>query len=337
MIRPVTIAGGGLAGLALGIALKERGIPVTLHEAGIYPRHRVCGEFLSGVSDEILGSLGVAFALTDAVPLRSSCWHDAKGLLRELEVSGRGISRHLLDDRLQERFRRLGGTLITGSRLKGEMRGKQEGLVWAAGRTRGSTDWIGIKCHCRDLPLTHDLEMHVGRSGYVGLARIEGERVNVCGLFRKRGPSVTKDVPLMEYYLAELGLEILRSRIGSALADPSSLCGVSGISFTPMENPGFAVGDAAAMIPPFTGNGMSMALEAAHHAVGPLVDYAEGRIPWSSACRRNRRAAARAFHSRLRIANLLHPLITNPKGAQWVRIPGIRRFLPFSMLYSTLR
>ena len=47
MTQPVTIIGGGLAGLTLGIGLRQRNVPVTIREAGQYPRHRVCGEFIS--------------------------------------------------------------------------------------------------------------------------------------------------------------------------------------------------------------------------------------------------------------------------------------------------
>ena len=41
MARTVTIIGGGLAGLTLGLALRQRDVPVTVCEAGTYPRHRV--------------------------------------------------------------------------------------------------------------------------------------------------------------------------------------------------------------------------------------------------------------------------------------------------------
>lgn len=335
MMRAITIAGGGLAGLSLGIALRERGVAVTLHESAGYPRHRVCGEFLSGVSDEVLSSLGVSFAVNDAVPLSSSRWHDAKGPLREMAVAGRGISRHCLDDRLQARFCALGGTLRTGSRL--DESDQAEGIVWAAGRRRRASCWIGLKCHFRDLPLSHDLEMHVGTRGYVGLARIEGGRVNVCGLFRKQDISGAKGVLLLRDYVWNLGLRDLCRRLDAAAPDAESLCGVAGVSFGAVESRNFSVGDAAAMIPPFTGNGMSMALEAAFHAIGPITEFAEGKISWGQAAAKNRRLASRAFSRRLRVAKALHPLVSDARGARWARRLGLARFLPFGMIYRTLR
>ena len=64
--NPVTLVGGGIAGLSLGIGLRRAGVPVTLIEASTYPRHRVCGEFISGVSQETLKLLGVEDLLDDA-------------------------------------------------------------------------------------------------------------------------------------------------------------------------------------------------------------------------------------------------------------------------------
>jgi menaquinone-9 beta-reductase len=332
MSLPITIAGGGLAGLSLGIALRERGVAVTLHEAATYPRHRVCGEFLGGVSAEVLDSLCVSFALEGAVPLTTSCWHDEEGPLREMAVEGRGISRHRLDDLLQARFRDLGGTLVTGSRIA-----PGEGVVWAAGKPRRPSGWIGLKCHFRDLPLTHDLEMHVGRDGYVGLARIEGGRVNVCGLFRRHETSGSKGVMLFRRYLWDLGLVELSHRLDGAVPEPESLCGVAGLSFGRNGSPDFSIGDSASVIPPFTGNGMSMALEAAHIALGPALDFARGNLSWDAAVLMNRRRASRAFAMRMRVSLLLHPLVTDSRSTKWMRRLGMTRHLPFGMLYRTLR
>jgi menaquinone-9 beta-reductase len=55
--KPITIVGGGLAGLTLGIGLRQREVPVTVWEAGHYPRHKVCGEFISGQGQEVLRRL----------------------------------------------------------------------------------------------------------------------------------------------------------------------------------------------------------------------------------------------------------------------------------------
>ena len=65
IMKPITIAGGGLAGLAAGIALRQRGVPVELHEAASYPRHRVCGEFISGLSETTVETLGLGAVLED--------------------------------------------------------------------------------------------------------------------------------------------------------------------------------------------------------------------------------------------------------------------------------
>ncbi len=87
--NPITIAGGGLAGLSLGIALQSRGVAVTLHEASAYPRHRVCGEFISGVGRETLANLGIADCLNDATRLQSASWSDSEGQLAEMQAPGR--------------------------------------------------------------------------------------------------------------------------------------------------------------------------------------------------------------------------------------------------------
>ena len=63
-VQSITIVGGGLAGLSLGIALCNRGVRTHIVEAGAYPRHRVCGEFLTGLDDATTDKLdiGPAFA-----------------------------------------------------------------------------------------------------------------------------------------------------------------------------------------------------------------------------------------------------------------------------------
>ena len=76
-MKEIQIIGGGLAGLSLGIGLRENGVPVVLHEGGSYPQHKVCGEFICGVEDSVLDALGIQECLADAkIHQRLKWWVD---------------------------------------------------------------------------------------------------------------------------------------------------------------------------------------------------------------------------------------------------------------------
>lgn len=332
MENRITIAGGGLAGLALGIALRLRGVEVELHEALAYPRHRVCGEFVSGVESPTLSRLGIAECLADAEKLGSAEWSDASGRLGSLMVSGLGISRWRLDERLQRRFRELGGRLATGSRIA-----PAEGVVWCAGRPRREGPWIGLKCHARGLALSADLEMFTGTNGYLGLARIEDGLVNICGLFRRSEARGAKGAALLIAAVRAGGLEGLARRLESAGLDESSFCGVAGFRTGHQRGPEFSIGDAAWMIPPFTGNGMSMAFESAECALGPALDYASGKKSWGEAAKDCARAQRRRFRRRMVAAVAMHWFLTNRAGRGLASVFGRARAIPFETLLKTVR
>jgi flavin-dependent dehydrogenase len=58
-----------VAGCAASIALSRKGRSVTLIEREPTPRHKVCGEFLSGEALEDLHALGIDVASLGAVPI----------------------------------------------------------------------------------------------------------------------------------------------------------------------------------------------------------------------------------------------------------------------------
>src|ERR1700684_49540 len=65
----VLILGGGVAGWGASIAHARKGRGVTLIEREPTPRHKVCGEFLSGEALEDLHALGIDVASLGAVPI----------------------------------------------------------------------------------------------------------------------------------------------------------------------------------------------------------------------------------------------------------------------------
>ncbi|HEY1121276.1 MAG TPA: hypothetical protein VGE67_06730 [Haloferula sp.] len=338
MSGTVTIAGGGLAGLSLAAGLRLRGIAVTVHEAGSYPRHRVCGEFISGVEKATLAGLGIEDALEDALELRSVAWFREGRQIHEDELPepAMGISRYRLDRRLKEQVVESGGVVVERSR---QVRKEGEGLVWAAGRLPRRGPWIGLKAHFHGLAMAVDLEMHLGAHGYAGLARVEEGRVNVCGLFRVDRAISGQGKDLLDAYLRASGNGGLADRLCEATVDAESFCAVAGFELGRQKADArlCAIGDAESMIPPFTGNGMSMAFQAAELALDPLERWSRGGLPWNACVAEIRETLRRRFRRRLAAAQTLHPLLLRRGGRDVIESIAAAGLLPFRPLLSLVR
>ncbi len=162
---PISILGGGLAGLTLGIALRQRAVPVTVFEAGYYPRHRVCGEFICGRGIAVLQALGLdrKFIAAGAIEARRASFHSNRRSYAEktLPRPALCLSRHVMDALLANEFRHLGGQLREGERVAPNEPGP--GIVRATGRRleagQARLKWIGLKAHARRVDLKPDLEM----------------------------------------------------------------------------------------------------------------------------------------------------------------------------------
>jgi 2-polyprenyl-6-methoxyphenol hydroxylase-like FAD-dependent oxidoreductase len=365
--KTITIVGGGLAGLALGIGLRRLRVPVTIWEAGRYPRHRVCGEFVSGRGQEVLNRLGLVdeFRRAGATLSRTALFFlgRAKSPVREMTPPALCLSRFAMDQLLAEHFRAEGGDLRENARFEGTHRigiptmvrspafrrwcswiplispvltpyrlkaGLQtaadraehvedsEGVVWTSGRrvlpTENGWRWFGLKVHARGVELGADLEMHGSHNGYVGLCRLPGGEVNICGLFRARPGVPAHDHPAKELLKGVPG-SWLHERMATAQLLPDSFCSVAGLSLLPQraaDQNECRLGDALTMIPPVTGNGMSMAFEAAGLAIEPLSAYARGEISWSASHQAIATACDQAFSQRMACAKWLQWTMFSP-------------------------
>ena len=313
-LKPITIIGGGLAGLTLGIGLGKNGIPVTVWEAGHYPRHRVCGEFISGRGQETLARLGLQKLFDEAGAVRANTVafisSAARSPARRLTEPALCLSRFAMDDLLAREFQRRGGQLRDDSRWQTNAP-ETEGVVRATGRRLKTAEngwrWVGLKAHARGVELNADLEMHVSSNCYVGVGVTSDGAVNVCGLFRRRaGEAISAPIGL-EILRGEPGT-LLRERLAKAVFDEKSFCAVAGLTLRPQraaERNECCIGDAVTMIPPVTGNGMSMAFESAEMAIEPLTNYSLGKISWTDARQMLAHRCDQAFAQRLRWARFL--------------------------------
>jgi menaquinone-9 beta-reductase len=319
--KHITIIGGGLAGLTLGIALRQREVPVTIREAGQYPRHRVCGEFISGNGPAVLGRLGLLEPLESAGAFHARtvmflCGRN-RSPVRQLDAPAICLSRHTMDAVLADTFQKRGGELRVNARCTSE---GGEGTVIASGRRASASEnrarWFGVKAHATEsdgLKLDADLEMHISSGGYVGVNRINDGEVNVCGLLRAR-PGGGQPASKSDWLRGEAG-SFLRSRLDGVEFGPGTFCSVGGLSLRPQRaarRTECCIGDAVTMTPPVTGNGMSMAFEAAELALEPLTRYSQGNPSWADTQRRIALACDAAFTRRLAWARMLQWLMISP-------------------------
>jgi menaquinone-9 beta-reductase len=147
--------------------------------------------------------------------------------------------------------------------------------------------------------------------GYVGLCQLAGDTVNVCGLFAVSGP-VPKLAERWPDFLRGPAGSVLHGRLAHAEFLLETFSAISRLDFRPAMGKvdlECRIGDAWSMIPPVTGNGMSMALESAAWAAPSLAAYSQGEISWDQAWLTIADLRRARFARRLRWANWLQSLL----------------------------
>jgi flavin-dependent dehydrogenase len=219
-----------------------------------------------------------------------------------------------MDKLLANEFQKLGGELRADTRWQNDF---SDGIIRASGRQLHPVEngwrWFGLKAHARNVSLAADLEMHIFKNGYVGICKLADGEVNVCGLFR-RNSSESLQQNGFDLLRGNPGT-ILHERLAQAEFEENSFCSVAGLSLKPQnasDKKEICIGDALTMIPPVTGNGMSLAFESAQIADEPLAAFSGGEISWTLAREKIARACDENFSRRLRWANWLQRLMFSP-------------------------
>lgn len=342
------VIGGGLAGLALSVQLAGGGFKVILFEKEQYPFHKVCGEYISLESFGFLRQLGVPLEDWN-LPVMKRLMVSAPGgklLIQPLPLGGIGVSRYKLDAALAAIAER-SGVEVRGHTKVNEVQyqsglfyietnngifetpvccgafGKRSNLdvKWKRGfvqqKASALDNYIGVKYHVyldrpRDI-----IALHNFNSGYCGVAAIEENKYCICYL--------TTALSLRNNYndikRMEEALLFKNPRIKEVFSAASFLykepLAISQISFNKkqqVENHILMAGDAAGMIAPLCGNGMSMALHAGKLAAQCVTEFLKGNTDRYDMETRYQQQWKRLFGSRLRTGRMMQRLF----GDEWL-------------------
>ena len=312
--REALIVGGGLAGAALGILLARQGRATQILEQRAAPQHQVCGEFLSREAVEYLEQLGVPLRALGAVAIHAVRLHARTTIAAcELPFPAMSLTRRTLDEALLLLAAREGAAISRGRRVDGLMR-SEDG--WRAALQDGATvtaptaflatgkhdlaghrrppgrqnNLVAFKMYFRLLEeqqraLSGWVELFLFPGGYAGLQMVESGMANLCLLVeRSRLESCRKDWPTLLGHLWRSSTA-LAERLNGAKPLLAKPLAISSIPYGMLPSSAldglWRLGDQAAVIPSFSGDGMSIALHSAHLAAeiylhgGTAVEYAK--------------------------------------------------------------
>ncbi|MEX2263276.1 MAG: FAD-dependent monooxygenase [Bryobacteraceae bacterium] len=255
----VRIIGAGPAGTAAALAALSAGARVIVYEQSGFPRHKVCGEFLSPEIAPILEQLGATAAFRERRPARVErvTLHFGKAAKRwRLSEPGFGLSRYALDDLLLQHALARGTELI-----QGRAEPDNQPTVVAHGRKQAAsgTRLFGFKAHFQG-PCDDEVSLFFFAGCYAGVSPVENGATNVCGVAPE---DVLQTCGFDVDALLERS-EMLRERVRPLSRSTNWLFSgplVFRENFSGLTEPHlYLAGDALGFVDPFTGSGVLAAL-----------------------------------------------------------------------------
>ncbi len=308
----IAIVGGGLAGLTLAIQSADAGYRVVLFEKENYPFHKVCGEYISKESWNFLERIGLPLSDWQLPHIDQLQVSDTKGKVYDfkLDMGGFGISRYRLDNALYELAVQKGVTFFVNTKVNDvnfagnhftiktndweytaevatAAYGKRSNLdvkwnrPFAQARPGKLNNFIGVKYHIKYPHPPKTIALHNFVDGYCGMSRIEQDISCLCYLttaanLKRSGNSIAE----MEKNILSKNKQLAKifSEAEHLYAEPLTISQVSFQTKSQIENHVLLLGDAAGMITPLCGNGMSMAMHSGKMAFEYIQLLLSGKI-----------------------------------------------------------
>ncbi|CAN5259526.1 NAD(P)/FAD-dependent oxidoreductase [soil metagenome] len=337
----VAIIGGGLAGLTLSIQLCNAGYSVILFEKEKYPFHKVCGEYISNESRKFLTRLGVD-SIEDLPQITKLIVSSPSGaiLKSDLDSGGFGISRYKLDNKLADIARSAGvkvceQTKVTNVTFKKDLLtvsagtkninckvvagtfGKRSNLdvKWNRSfikeKNNKLNNYVGIKYHIITNHAADTIALHNFNNGYCGISQIEDKKYCLCYLTKAQNlkdnnnsiPELEKNVLYKNPHLKEI---FTTSKF--LFESPVTISQISFQNKKLIEDHILMIGDAAGMITPLCGNGMSMAMHGSKIAFECINDFLQNKISRTQMEATYQTRWSKQFSGRLRFGRILQSI-----------------------------
>jgi flavin-dependent dehydrogenase len=306
------VIGGGPAGTAAAITAARSGASVLLLERASFPRHKVCGEFVSAESLNLLANLLDSEhknLLSDAVRIaHARIFLDGQMLRTITDPPAASIARLELDAALWisamasgvDARQRMVVQSVAGTgpfqvktpdedfegRALINASGRWSNLTVPTNDGSGYPKWIGVKGHFAESSAKKSVDLYFFEGGYCGVQPVDvnggpsrGGRVNACAMVRA---DVATSLP--EIFECHLALWE-RSRRWKALMEPVSTSPLIFREPQPERAGVLMVGDAAAFVDPFVGDGVSLALRSGSLAASALIPFFQDRVTLREAAR----------------------------------------------------
>lgn len=302
----VVIIGGGLAGLTAGIHLSKAKLSVTIIEKSSYPRHKVCGEY---ISNEILPYLDwLDIDISELHPVKIDTFQlttlSGNNINAKLSLGGFGISRYALDHFLYQKAISSGCMIlneqVTDVSFSDEVftvtttdavfltkivlgaYGKRSNVDLVLNRDfiKDKSPWLAVKAHYKGNFPDKMVALHNFSGGYCGVSKVENDIINICYLADYATFKKYKNIEEYQKQVLYKNGNLKNVFENSAMVFDKPLT-ISQICFeekTIIENHMLMIGDTAGLIHPLCGNGMAMAIHSAKIAGELIVDFYKGTI-----------------------------------------------------------
>jgi flavin-dependent dehydrogenase len=337
----IIIVGAGLAGLTAGIHLAKNGFSVTIIEKNEFPKHKVCGEYISNEVLHYCNYLDLdlkSLKVTNINKLEFSIV-DGTSIATKLPLGGFGISRYNLDYYLYQKAMSLGCNFIheevkditflenNFTITAANEQQCQSKIVLGAFGKRSNLDinlerdfiqkkspWLAVKAHYKvDFP--NDLVgLHNFDGGYCGVSKVENNQVNICYLTQYKSFKKYKNIDDFQEYIVTRNpkLKAIFEKSTLLFEKPLTISQISFEAKKAVENHIIMIGDSAGLIHPLCGNGMAMAMHSAKIASELSIALLQEKIGRTDFEKQYQDKWNKTFKSRIRLGKWLSKLLLKP-------------------------